>query len=114
MPTASTGSAYDLPHEQAVLDVLRRFGVRRAQLFGSAARGELAPPSDIDLLVDLGGPVDYGVVFRLTEALERVTGRPVDVLTSIKPVFDHSLSLNSSNCRCEVSAPISGDGGAGG
>jgi predicted nucleotidyltransferase len=87
MATASTSSAYDLPHEQAVLDVLRTFHVRRAQLFGSAARGELAPNSDIDLLVDLGGPVDYGVIFRLTEELERVVGRRVDVLTSIKSAF---------------------------
>lgn len=87
MPTASAGSAYDLPNEQAVLDVLRRFGVRRAHLFGSAARGELVASSDIDLLVELGDPVDYGVVLRLAEALERVIGRRVDVLTSIKPAF---------------------------
>lgn len=87
MATASRTSAYDLPQEQAVLEVLREFGVRRAQLFGSAARGELAPTSDIDLLVDLDGPVDYGVIFRLTEALEQAVGRRVDVLTSIKPVF---------------------------
>lgn len=87
MATASRTSAYDLPQEQAVLEVLREFGVRRAQLFGSAARGELTPTSDIDLLVDLDGPVDYGVIFRLTEALEQAVGRRVDVLTSIKPVF---------------------------
>lgn len=87
MATASRTSAYDLPQEQAVLEVLREFGVRRAQLFGSAARGELTPTSHIDLLVDLDGPVDYGVIFRLTEALEQAVGRRVDVLTSIKPVF---------------------------
>lgn len=87
MARASRTSAYDLPQEQAVLEVLREFGVRRAQLFGSAARGELTPTSHIDLLVDLGGPVDYGVIFRLTEALEQAVGRRVDVLTSIKPVF---------------------------
>ena len=87
MARASRTSAYDLPQEQAVLEVLREFGVRRAQLFGSAARGELTPTSQLDLLVDLGGPVDYGVIFRLTEALEQAVGRRVDVLTSIKPVF---------------------------
>ncbi|MBB1040443.1 MULTISPECIES: nucleotidyltransferase domain-containing protein [unclassified Dietzia] len=87
MGVAATNATYDLPEEQAVLDVLRSFGVRRARLFGSAARRELTPTSDIDLLVEMDGPVDYGAIFRLSEALERVAGRPFDVLTSIKAQF---------------------------
>lgn len=84
MGVAATNASYDLPEEEAVLDVLRAFGVRRAQLFGSAARRELTPESDIDLLVEMADAVDYGVIFRLTEALEVAAGRPFDVLTSIK------------------------------
>lgn len=84
MGVAATNASYDLPEEEAVLDVLRAFGVRRAQLFGSAARRELTPESDIDLLVEMADAVDYGVIFRLTEALEEAAGRPFDVLTSIK------------------------------
>lgn len=84
MGVAATNASYDLPEEEAVLDVLRDFGVRRAQLFGSAARRELTPESDIDLLVEMADAVDYGVIFRLTEALEVAAGRPFDVLTSIK------------------------------
>lgn len=80
-------ASYDLPEEEAVLDVLRAFGVRRAQLFGSAARRELGPESDIDLLVELSGAVDYGVLVRLSEALEAVAGRRFDVMTSIKAPF---------------------------
>lgn len=87
MGVAATDSTYDLPEEQAVLDILREFGVRRARLFGSAARGQLTPESDIDLLVELEGSVDYGMLFRLSEALEAVTGRHVDVLTSVKAPF---------------------------
>lgn len=87
MGVAATNATYDLPEEQAVLDVLRDFGVRRAQLFGSAARRELTPESDIDLLVEMADPVDYGVIFRLSQALEAVAGRPFDVLTSIKVPF---------------------------
>ncbi|MFN3601527.1 MAG: nucleotidyltransferase family protein [Dietzia sp.] len=87
MGVAATNATYDLPEEQAVLDVLRAFGVRRARLFGSAARRELTPASDIDLLVEMEGPVDYGVIFRLGEELEKVVGRPFDVLTSIKAPF---------------------------
>src|SRR3989344_4722124 len=36
--------------------VLRSFGVARASVFGSAARGEAGPKSDIDLLVRFGTP----------------------------------------------------------
>ncbi|QDQ98719.1 nucleotidyltransferase family protein [Tomitella fengzijianii] len=87
MATASAAQTYDLPHEGEVRAVLRRYGVRRAQLFGSAARGELTPTSDIDMLIDLPGPLDYAVLLRLSEELEAATGRRVDLLTSIKPVF---------------------------
>ncbi len=78
---------YELPKEQTVLAILRKFGVVRAQLFGSAARGELTPNSDIDLLVELDGKVDYGKLLLLSEELEAATGRRFDVLTSIKEVF---------------------------
>lgn len=78
---------YELPKEQTVLAILRKFGVVRAQLFGSAARGELTPNSDIDLLVELDGKVDYGKLLLLSEELEAATGRCFDVLTSIKKVF---------------------------
>lgn len=78
---------YDLPSEQEVLGVLRSFGVRRARLFGSAARSELTPRSDIDLLVEFEKQVDYGVIFRLAEALKVATGRNFDVLTALKPPF---------------------------
>lgn len=87
MSVAATNASYELPEEEAVLDVLRAFGVRRAQLFGSAARRELTPESDIDLLVEFAGPVDYGELFRLSEALEAAAGCPFDVLTSIKQPF---------------------------
>ena len=79
--------SYTLPNKQTVLAILREFGVVRAQLFGSAARGELTPTSDIDLLVQFDGTPDYGVLLRLSETLEHATGRPFDVLTSINPAF---------------------------
>jgi predicted nucleotidyltransferase len=41
------------PTSRARLTALcRRYHVRRLSLFGSAARGELAPESDIDLLIE--------------------------------------------------------------
>jgi len=38
---------------ERILPVLHRYGVRRAGVFGSYARSEAQPTSDLDLLVDL-------------------------------------------------------------
>jgi uncharacterized protein len=62
--------------------------LRGVVLYGSEARGEAQPDSDIDVLVLLDGPVDYGADLRsnidalydLVLALERpISARPVDV-----------------------------------
>jgi len=39
--------------EAEIIEICRRHEVRELCLFGSAARGDLRPDSDIDLLVDL-------------------------------------------------------------
>ena len=70
-----------------MLNTLRKYGVVKAHLFGSAARGELTPASDLDFLIEMKDSPDYGVLLRLSEELEKSTGYPVDVMTSINPVF---------------------------
>jgi predicted nucleotidyltransferase len=37
-----------------ILELARRHGVTRVRLFGSMARGDARPDSDVDLLVDVG------------------------------------------------------------
>ncbi|MBI5478191.1 MAG: nucleotidyltransferase family protein [Deltaproteobacteria bacterium] len=60
----------------------RGFGVRRLDLFGSFARDEAGPSSDIDLLVEFDHPVGLFALVRLQQWLERLLGRHVDVATS--------------------------------
>jgi predicted nucleotidyltransferase len=50
-------------------------------LFGSAARGEETPESDIDLLVDFCVPKGFFELVRLEGELEDFFGRPVDLMT---------------------------------
>ncbi len=58
----------------------RRYGVRRLALFGSTARGEAGPASDVDLLVDFDeAPGLLGLV-ELEEELSRIVGRRVDLV----------------------------------
>lgn len=63
----------------------RRFGVRRLDLFGSAASGAFDPAtSDFDFLVDLGDQPQGAYAdawFGLRESLEALLGRPVDLVT---------------------------------
>jgi len=67
---------------------LRRFGVKRLALFGSAVRGEAAPASDLDFLVDLERETfrDY---FGLLFFLENLLGRKVDLVIrgTLKPAI---------------------------
>ncbi|MGO4882950.1 MAG: nucleotidyltransferase family protein [Bryobacteraceae bacterium] len=36
-------------HEAEIAQLCRRYGIKELSLFGSAARGEMGPASDIDL-----------------------------------------------------------------
>ncbi|MCB2185516.1 MAG: nucleotidyltransferase family protein [Deltaproteobacteria bacterium] len=53
---------------------LRRLGVRRLSLFGSAVRNEANPGSDVDLLVELSRPMGLFDFFRLQHRLEEILG----------------------------------------
>jgi len=69
--------------------LLERFGVQEIALFGSAARNQAQPHSDIDLLVRFvpGRPSGMFEMVDLKNALEAVLGHPVDLITAdkIKP-----------------------------
>jgi len=57
------------------------FGVRRLALFGSVARGEDQPGSDVDVLVAFDGETTFDHYFDLKFWLEDMLGRPVDLVT---------------------------------
>ncbi len=66
---------------------LKRFGVKTLALFGSVARGEARPDSDIDFLVEFEGPATFDRYMGLKIWLEDLFGRPVDLVTrkALKP-----------------------------
>ena len=70
---------------QAIGELCRHYGVTRLDLFGSAADGEFDPQSsDLDLIVRFADVESPGIArrfFGLAEDLERLLGRPVDLLT---------------------------------
>jgi hypothetical protein len=75
--------------KQGILPLLERYGVRRASLFGSVARGDDTPDSDIDILVELPDNASLLELAGLKIDLEEVLHRDVDVLTydSLHPLL---------------------------
>lgn len=70
-----------------VLRLVAAHGGTRVGVFGSAARGDDRPDSDVDLLVDLPAGISLLELGRLTEELESLLGTRVDVVPerSVKP-----------------------------
>ena len=66
---------------------LDRFGVKSLALFGSVAREEETPESDIDILVDFSRSGGLFEFIQLKNYLEELLGHPVDLVTrdALKP-----------------------------
>jgi predicted nucleotidyltransferase len=60
---------------------LARAGVRRLGVYGSVARGEAGPDSDVDVLVEFEHPPDLYEFAALRDRLAEILGRPVDLAT---------------------------------
>lgn len=66
---------------QAILALSQQYGARRVRVFGSVARGEDRPDSDVDFLVDLPRGYDlFAQRLPLTEELAGLLGRRVEVV----------------------------------
>ena len=60
---------------------LRALGVKRLRLFGSVARGEPGPESDVDLLAELDHSFKFSLIdlVGLQQDLEDLLGRKVEI-----------------------------------
>jgi predicted nucleotidyltransferase len=78
---------------------LRAAGIKSLSLFGSVARGDAGPDSDVDLAVELDREARIGL-FRLIELEEKIgelVGRKVDLLP--EPVEKARLRANIERDR---------------
>lgn len=67
---------------EQVMAIAARHHASRVRLFGSAARGEDKPDSDIDLLVDFDQDSSLFDLIRMSRELEALLGRTVDVVSA--------------------------------
>jgi predicted nucleotidyltransferase len=81
--------------EARLADICRQYSVRELSFFGSAARGEMRPDSDIDMLVDFlpEAEVDLVDYAGLMLDLSQFLGRKVDLVSKngLKPLIRASI-----------------------
>ena len=74
-------------------ELSEKYGVKSLALFGSVARDEARPDSDVDLLVEFDRPVGLFAFIGLQQFLENLLGSKVDLgtLRSLKPRLKDSV-----------------------
>lgn len=79
--------------KKVLLEVLRKYEVKRAALFGSIVKGEATAESDIDLLVEFEGRKSLLDLAGLKLELQELLRRKVDVLTyaSLHPLLKERI-----------------------
>ena len=67
---------------ETILAVALRRHASRVRVFGSVARGDAGPSSDVDLLVDFEAEASLLDQVGLTQDLEALLGMPVDMVST--------------------------------
>lgn len=70
-----------------------KFGIIRIGIFGSVARQENTPESDIDIVVEVEKP-SLSVMYELKEALKLLFGCEIDLIRfreSLRPLLKHNI-----------------------
>ena len=68
-------------HKEEILAIARKNGAYDVRIFGSVARGEARPDSDIDFLVKLEAGRSLLDLARLLRELKTLLGMNVDIVT---------------------------------
>jgi predicted nucleotidyltransferase len=80
-----------IEHRDEILSIAARHGARNVRVFGSFARGDARPDSDVDLLIDAGPQTSPWFPGGLVADLEELLGRRVDI---VEPAALHHLLRN--------------------
>ncbi len=79
--------------QDRLAECCRRHTIVKLRMFGSAAKGEERPDSDVDLIADFGSGIGYFELIRAEDELAEFFGRSVDLQTEpgISPFMRDSI-----------------------
>jgi uncharacterized protein len=79
-----------------IVDVCRRHGATFLAVFGSTARGETSPESDVDLLAAFSAPKSLLDLVQIEREVSESIGRDVDLVTegSISPYLKDRIETD--------------------
>ena len=79
--------------KKKILPILKKYGVKKAGVFGSIVRGEAKEDSDIDILVEIENKISLLDFIGLKLELEEALRRKVDLgeYSVIKPVIKDQI-----------------------
>ncbi len=85
-------------HRRQLLDIVGRYGAHNVKVFGSVARGDDGPSSDIDLLVDIPDDMGLFTLARMELDVEQLLGETVDLVPSrmLKSAVRQSADLDAA------------------
>jgi len=84
-------------HRDDILRIATQYGASNVRVFGSVARGEARPESDIDVLIHLETGRSLLDIVAIKQELEELLGRKVDVLTesSLSPYLREQILMEA-------------------
>ena len=66
--------------KQRITPILNRYSVKRADVFGSVARGQAGSESDVDILVDFEKTPSLVQFIKMENELKEILGKDVDLV----------------------------------
>ena len=78
---------------EILVEVLKKYGVRKAAIFGSVARGDDTEDSDIDIIVEFVDGKSLLDLVALKLELQKMLGKEIDIITynSIHPLLKEKI-----------------------
>ncbi len=79
---------------EGIRPILMQYDVKFAGIFGSYARGDEKPSSDVDILVDFNKPISFVEFFNMKESISDKLEKEVDIVSakSILPYFEDYIN----------------------
>jgi len=71
-------------NRNAIKEIARRYNATNIRIFGSMARGDASPDSDVDILADLDTNTSLLDRIALSQEIEDLLGRKIDLVTPDK------------------------------